>query len=356
MKSLEDMKGGNAMNAIKNNVLGLHTGTVYEDIRTFISKFESKNTQINYERNIRSFFMWIAQKPIEILKKEDLHVRNADIVKYQVYLRNHETDYTNTTINNMMAAIQSLYEFLEINEYEVNSKHVKVDVLPDDSESAGSLFFNEAEYMAKLVKKQTKGQEKSGLIRLAYTTSFRKSSLLNLEWTDIKENPEADHYLVTSVGKGGKKHTVPISSELYSELQLIKEQKYYEKYNDNKIFHLSKTTIQNMMDSLKKEMGISEERNIVFHSFRNVAASYGSLEEVKEHLNHSDINTTNKYYRHKMKDYSQSISLRMDDKFDDDVFNSLSKEELIQLIKQQCVGVVIQMKKEAAEMLEKGDD
>ena len=90
------------MNAIKNNVMGLHTGTVYEDIRTFVSKFESKNTQTSYERNIRSFFMWIAQKPIEMLKKEDLHVRNADIVKYQVYLRNHEADYTNTTINNMM--------------------------------------------------------------------------------------------------------------------------------------------------------------------------------------------------------------------------------------------------------------
>ncbi|MWV44953.1 tyrosine-type recombinase/integrase [Paenibacillus sp. HJL G12] len=339
------------MNAAKNNIVGLHTGTVYEDIRTFVSKFESKNTQSNYERSIRSFFMWFAQKSIEMLQKDDLHVRNADVVKYQVYLRNHEADYTNTTINNMMAAIQSLYEFLEINEYEVNSKYLKVDVLPDDSESAGSLFFNEAELMANLVKKQTKGQEKSSLIRLAYTTSFRKSSLLKLGWTDIKKNPEADHYLVTTIGKGGKKHTVPISSELYSELLLIKEQKYYEKYSDNKIFHLSKTTIQSMMDSLKNEMGISEERNIVFHSFRNVAASYGSLEEVKEHLNHSDINTTNKYYRHKLKDYSQSISLRMDDRLDDDVFELLSKEELIQLIKQQSVGTIIQMKKEALEMI-----
>lgn len=339
------------MNAAKNNIVGLHTGTVYEDIRTFVSKFESKNTQSNYERSIRSFFMWFAQKSIEMLQKDDLHVRNADVVKYQVYLRNHEADYTNTTINNMMAAIQSLYEFLEINEYGVNSKYVKVDVLPDDSESAGSLFFDEAERMGYLVKKQTKGQEKSALIRLAYTTSFRKSSLLKLEWPDIKKNPEADHYLVTTVGKGGKKHTVPISAELYEELLLIKDQKYYEKYNDNKIFHLSKTTIQNMMDSLKIEMGIHEERNIVFHSFRNVAASYGSLEEVKEHLNHSDINTTNKYYRHKMKDYSQSISLRMDDKFEDEVFDMLSKDELIQLIKQQSIGTIMQMKKEAVGMV-----
>lgn len=341
------------MNATRNNVIGLHIGSVNEDIQTFISKFDSKNTQTNYERSIRSFFMWFTKKPLELLQREDLHVRNADVIKYQTYLRNHEADYTNTTINNMMAAIQSLYEFLEINEYDVNSKYVKVDVLPDDSESAGDLFHHEAEAMANLVKGHKKGQEKSALIRLAYTTSFRKSSLLNLEWTDIKRNPEADHYLVTTVGKGGKKHTVPISAELFHELELIKEQKYYQQYSDNKIFHLSKTTIQNMMDTLKEEMNIPDERNIVFHSFRNVAASYGSLEEVKAHLNHSDINTTNKYYRHKMKDYSQSISLRMEDKLDDDVFESLSKEELIQLIKQQAVGTVIQMKKEALEMINK---
>ncbi|MBT2759869.1 site-specific integrase [Paenibacillus sp. ISL-20] len=345
------------MNTLKNNVVGLHTGSVYEDIRTFIDKFQSIHTQMAYERHIRSFFTWFASgKTLEVLDREDLYIRNADIIKYQLFLRKHSADYSNTTINTIMAAIHSLYEFLEINEYEVNSKYAKVDVLPDDSEGAGSLYYHEAEMMADLVRKQRKGQEKSALIRLAYTTSLRKSSLLDLEWTDITKNPEDAYFLVTTIGKGGKKHTVPISSDLFKELLQIKEQDYYQKYKDNKIFHLSTTTIQSMMDSLKKEMGIPTERNIVFHSFRNVAASYGTLEEVKDHLNHSDINTTNKYYRHKMKDYSQSISLRMEDRIDEEVFQKLSREELIEVIMNQSVGVLIQMKKDAQAIMEgKGD-
>lgn len=345
------------MSAIKNAVVGLRTGSVYEDIRIFVDKFQSTNTQLNYERHLRNFFMWFANgKTLEMLDRGDLHVRNADVIKYQTFLRKHTANYSNTTINAAMAAIQSLYEFLEINGYDVNSKHVKVDVLPDDSEGAGALYHHEAEMMADLVRKQRKGHEKSALIRLAYTTSLRKSSLLDLEWSNITKNPNDAFYLINTIGKGGKKHTVPISASLYNELLLIKDQLYYKKYKDNKIFHLSTTTIQCMMDSLKEEMNIPVERNIVFHSFRNVAASYGTLEEVKDHLNHSNINTTNKYYRHKTKDYSQSLSLRVGQEVDDSVFHELSKEELISLIMNQGTGVILNMQKEAQEIIKsKGD-
>ncbi|MNK83582.1 site-specific tyrosine recombinase XerC [compost metagenome] len=340
------------MNVAVNNVVGLHTGTVGQDIKAFIGKSESTHTKQNYERSIRLFFKWYRNKDIEQLLVEDLSIRNVDMLRYQKFLRDHSADYTNTSINNMMAAVQSLYEFLERNEYEVNSKHVKVDVLSDDSEPCGALYFHEAEQMANLALKQKKGQEKSTFIRMAYTTSFRKSSLLALKWDDIKKNPVADHYLVTTIGKRGKKHTMPISNDLYNELLKIKEQKYYQQYIDNKIFHLSNTTIQSMMDTLKEEMQISNDRNVVFHSFRNVAASYGTLEEVKEHLNHSNINTTQRHYRHKNKDYANSISLRMEDKIENDIFEGLSKEELIELIMKQSVGTLIQMKKAAKGMIE----
>ncbi|MNH66552.1 Tyrosine recombinase XerD [compost metagenome] len=339
------------MNAV-NNVVGLHRGTVGEDIEAFIGKFISGNTQANYRRSIERFFMWYKGKKIDQLTSEDIYIRNVDIIKYQTFLRDHEADYTNNTINNIIAAIQSLYEFLEKNEYSVNSTYVKVDSLPDDSESAGALYLYEAEQMAELIKLQrSKGQEKSAFIRMAYTTSFRKSSLLNLKWTDIAKHPEADYYLVSTIGKGGKKHTVAISNELYDELLLIKDMEYYNRYNDDKIFHLSNTTIQQMIEWLKQQLNIGSERNVVFHSFRNVAASYGTLEEVKSHLNHSNINTTEKFYRKNMRDHSQDISLRIEDKIDDNIFDVMSREELIQLIKQQNTGALIEMKKEAREIL-----
>lgn len=337
-----------------HSVTGLRRGSVDEDIKTFFRKFESKHTQKNYERSIRNFFMWYRNKSLEMLNVDDLKVRNADILNYRNFLKEHEADYAHVTINNYIAAIQSLYEFLEINEYNVNSKYVKVDPLSDDGEHAGALYLDEAERMAKLVHSDRKqGQEKSAFIRMAYTTSFRKSSLRNLEWTDIKFNSNGGFYDVYIVGKGGKKHVMPISIDLYNELLKIKERPYYKKYGDNKIFHLSNTTIQNMMDTLKEKMGIPPERNIVFHSLRNVAASFGSLEEAKKHLNHSNISTTEKSYRHINEDRSDSLSLRIEEKIDDAVFEMLTREELLELILKQSYGVKAQLMRDAKSIIEK---
>lgn len=341
------------MNMLRNaNVVELHSRRVYEDIMTFIKKFESKHTQKHYERSIRNFFLWLpVKKNIEFLSVADLKVRNADMIRYQKYLKDHEAEYTNITINSYIAPIQSLYEFLEINEYPLNSKHVKVDSLSDDSEQTGALYLDEAEEMAKIICKDRKqGQEKSSFIRMAYTTSFRKSSLQKLKWTDIVFN-DRGYYDVYTIGKGGKKHKVPISPDLYNELLKIKERPYYKKYNDDRIFHLGKDTIQSMMNRLKEQLSIPEERNIKFHSFRNVAASFGTLEEAKNHLNHSNISTTETYYRHVNEDLSNSISLRIEEKIEDGVLEQLTKEELIGIIMNQNYGSLNQIKREAYELV-----
>ncbi|WP_340032512.1 site-specific integrase [Paenibacillus sp. FSL K6-1122] len=338
---------------VVHNVVGLHRGSIDEDIKTFIGKFQSQHTRKSYERSIRNFFMWYRNKDIEQLTIEDIKIRNTDIVKYQTYLKSHEADYANVTVNNYIEAVQSLYEFFEINEYPVKSKHLKIDILSNDSEHAGALYLHEAEQMAELVLEERKqGQEKSAFLRMAYTTSFRKSTLQNLKWTDIKLNISGNYYEVSVVGKGGKKHVVPISTDLYNELLKIREFAYYQKYEDDRIFHLTDKTIRLMLESLKQKLGILPERNVVFHSFRNVAAGFGTLEEAKKHLNHSNISTTETYYRHINEDLSNSISLRIEDKIDDSVLESLTKEELIELIVNQNQGTLAQIKREAQEIVQ----
>ncbi|WP_167686384.1 tyrosine-type recombinase/integrase, partial [Paenibacillus polymyxa] len=178
--------------------------------------------------------------------------------------------------------------------------------------------------MAKLVVKQKKGQEKSAIIRLAYTTSFRKSSLLHIKWSDITKDRSGTIYLVKAVGKGGKAHTRPISEDLYHELLKIKTQPYYQRYNDDYIFHLSKDTIRNMMNTLKEEMHIRAQykpNSLVFHSLRNVAAGYiketgGDIEEIRDQLNHSDYNSL-KHYMHKDTDYLNMAGIRMNEEIED---------------------------------------
>ncbi|ASA21835.1 tyrosine-type recombinase/integrase [Paenibacillus donghaensis] len=343
------------MEAVTNNLVGLQVGSVWEDIQTFIGQFNSKNTQNNYIRSIEHFFMFHANKELSELTASDIHIRNADILKYKALLQKHEAEYTNTSINNNVAAIQSLYSFFEMNEYDVNAAVTRIKPLPDDTESCGALYIHEAEEMAHVIMNTVKGQEKSSLIRLAYTISFRKASLLALTWDDIIRHSSGNYYVVTTIGKGGKKHEMSISNALYEELLKIKEQNYYQRYSDNKIFHLSTRTIQDMMNYLKDKLQISKERNVVFHSFRNVASMFGTLEEAKQHYNHSSIVVTEKSYRHKNKDLSNSISLRIDEKVDFSIFEELTKEQLIHLVSDLDIGTLLSLKKHAEGMIEESN-
>ncbi|WP_063565459.1 site-specific integrase [Paenibacillus sp. O199] len=333
------------------NVTGLHHDSVSSDIRRFINSFTSKHTQRTYERNICTFMMWYANKMPEQLVPEDLPIKNAQFVEYQTHLRNHALEYENTTINNMVDAIRSLYVFLQKNEYNVKSINLDIKSLIENPQHAGSLFPDEAENMAQLVVKQRKGVEKAALIRMAYTTSLRKSSLLDICFKDITYNDQYGYYEFNVLVKGGKKIPVSIPTWLYEELLTIKEQDYYKQYTDDKVFHLRNKAIQAMMDSLRVEMNIPKERNIVFHSFRNVVVKVGSIQEAKEQLGHSNIATTDKFYKHMNMDLSNRPSMRMHNKIPDNVFHSLSKEELISLILNDEAGTIMRMKLKADEIV-----
>ncbi|RPK23996.1 tyrosine-type recombinase/integrase [Paenibacillus xylanexedens] len=334
------------------NVVGLQSNSVFASIKSFINSFTSKHTQRTYERSLNIFFMWYAGKELEQVEEGDLPIRYDKFIDYQTHLRN--SDYNNSTINNMIASVQSLYVFLEKTEYNVKATNLKIKSLIENPEHAGSLHPDEAEIMAQTVLKQRKGKEKAALIRLAYTASFRKSTLLSMTYDDIVFINGC--YVARVIIKGGKYHEVPIPTELYEELLSLKELDYYKNYTDNKIFHLRTKAIQAMMDSLRKELNIPDSRNIVFHSFRNSALKVSfSLEEAANQLGHSSLNTTRDSYDNEKKDYSNMPSMRMHNKIPNSVFDSLSKEELIQMILEEDSGVIMRMKVKANELSKQGD-
>jgi len=293
------------------------------------------------------------------LTEADLDITNDKMIRYQNHL-SEDLDYSNAYVNTMIAAVVSLYEHLQRNRFNVDANDVRVDRLHDDSERHGELQPNEAVEMGERALKQVKGQEKHCLIRMAYVTSFRIGSLLALEWTDIKYSEKDNCYLVTVLGKGKKRHTRPISKSLYEELLKIKEQDYYQRYDDNKIFHLTEKTARTMIHNLCEEIGIPDERNIVFHSLRNAAAQYirdigGDIEDIRLQLNHAGYGAL-KHYIHDNKDYANMPGLKMEQQINKEVFQELSKEQLIELILKQSEGSIYMMQKEAETMLTKQEE
>lgn len=338
------------------NIVALNQGTVYEDIMIFLKGkgIKSTGTSETYESAIRYFYKYMKNKDIENLTVDDLQFKNRDMVRYQTDLNEQ---YANSTVNKMVSAVVSLYEFLEKNEYPVKVQKMRVDFLPDTSEQYGELTVDEAVKMSELVLNQYKGEEKSELIKMAFRTSFRKGALLSLTWDDIKWDEQQGLYLVHVIDKRQKKCVQPLRKDQYEELLKIKECKYYQKYNDNLVFHITEKTISEMMQKLVEEMSIPESRKIVFHSLRKCAPNWlvdtqDSVIAAQQQLNHSNMNTTYKNYISKKKDYHNAASVTMEEQIDDTICDDMTREELLELVKMQKNGTWMQLKRDAKQIVD----
>lgn len=309
--------------------------SVWNDIGIFLKKKENKsdNTRKSYEKTLEDFFMWLTGKRLEDLLPDDLHIKNKDVVQYQNFLK--DKGNKNSTVNARIGAIRSFYKFLGANEYDVNNSIFSdLDRYDEDEDScgAGELTLEEVQQMIEILKNDPyKGLEKSLLIMLGATTSFRKSSLLALRWSDIYHSEKENLYIISTYLKR-KKDSKPITPEQYEQLLQIK------KPNQDKIFTLSPTTIQSMMSKLKKELNMDESRNVCFHSLKSVAIGFAST--VMKDMNaaqiqggHKTMQTTKKFYIKANRRFGNMPGLKMWEKIDINILEQLTKEKLIDLIK-----------------------
>lgn len=341
-----------SVQSINHNVVKFNS-SIYSDIIVFLNdkKNKSENTYRSYKRSIENFFSWVCGKGIESITESDLSIKNSVFMQYQQYLYNEKNLSSNST-NSTMGAIASLFVFLEKQEYPVKAINAKIANIKneEDQEQAGELYAGEPEQMAQIaLTHKQKGYEKYMLIKMAYITSLRISSLLNLKWNEINYDSQESIYVISTIIKGKKKHEVGITNQLYQELLELKNQSYYK--DQDKIFTLSEKTIWNLMQDLNKEMRFEESRNIVFHSFRNYISNYSTLEEMKRQLGHSNIQTTERSYRHKNRNLSNMPSIRIENTTDDKIFEQMSKEQLLEMINQQSLAIKEQLKRSANEII-----
>lgn len=291
--------------------------SVWTNIETWLEKckMKSKNTAKTYETAVRDFFTWLCNKRLEDLKPEEIIINGTILVQYQTLLKDKKLK--NNTVNTKMGAIRSLYKFIQEDYEDIKSEWFnKIERLDEeeDSENYGELYMHEVEQMIELVKHTYKGLEKQLLIEFAVTTSFRKESILKLKWSDIVYNPDENLYLFPTYKKRNK-DIKPIKPEQYERLlQLKKKNKEY-------IFGLSNTTIQNMMNKLKEQMNIDPNRNITFHSFKNIAINFACKDLQDPSLaqtqgGHKSFNTTKKFYIKANKRFGDMPGIRIWDKPD----------------------------------------
>ena len=347
---------------IKNNVTILPQDNVYRYIQSFIKskKRKSENTAIEYENDIRLFFSVVKNKNIEKLKPEDLSIKLADLEDYQNFLyeeyRNSKgKKYKNNTINRKINSIRSLYSYLKANEFDVNTEIFKqVDELPDDTKHIGYLSHDEVWILADLaLTEKHKPKEKRVLILFAASTSIRKDAILKLRFRHIVPSvDDKDKYIIDppDIFDKGERIYKHIHKVLYDMIMELKE----DRPDDDFIFTLSPSAIDYMMKNLCKKAGIPEHRRITFHSLKKAGVIFahelsGDLFTAQSQGGHKTPVTTSKYYLEKK---ANVAGMAMFEDISDNIFDELTRDELLQLVKGVKNGLLFALKREAKKILE----
>lgn len=346
------------MNVPQNqNVTRINQNRVYNHIMAFLKNKEkrSHNTARRYERDIRDFFLYLRNKDIEDLEPEDLKVTNAEALDYQNYLTEK---CKNSTTNVKFGAIRSLYNFFKVNDYDVNPHALKVDNLPSDSRPIGYLSPDEVFMLADLALKHESYNRymKRALILLAFATSMRLSALLKLKYSDIRQSEkDPKKYIIETYDYLDK------AKQIYKEIhesvyQTLIEAREMDKRvrTDDRIFTMDEKGVTKMMKRLCEIAGFDPRRNISFHSIRKAGADFayeytgGDLVAVTAQGNWSSPTTP---YKHYLKQQANITGMAAFEKIDEDVFDKLTHEELLQLVKSQTNGFGQKLKRDAQEIL-----
>ena len=304
---------------------------VYGSIVTYLNrvKQESENTAITYEKAIRDFFLTTRNKDIENLSEADLNYTMRDVEAYQTELRK---TMKASTVNTKMSAIKKLMDKLDGYGLNVNSKVFDVERYKEyDTVSYDPMTKEEVLKAIEIVSETRKGEEKALFINVAFVTAFRKESILNLKWSDIEYFKGV--WTIKTLGKGNVWDRKKIPQSLFLGLT-----EYREKIpKREKIFTLSNTTINGMMKLIREKIDFGD-RVIAFHSLKKTSIEETAiltnydLKAMQAQGNHANVSTTLNNYM-SAKKFEDMITLDLSSEVDFSVLESLSKEELIGIIK-----------------------
>lgn len=321
-------------NVLRLQDYSVETEAENKNISEYINSFfeimrrRSENTYKTYKRAVEDFFAVTREKELDFLTEKDLNYTLIEVEHYHSMLLER---YKGTTVNTKMASIQRFFGKMKSYGLEVNMSAFDVERASEhDADSYDAMTVDEIRQAIDLVKDTVKGEEKALFIRMAFATAFRKTSLLNLKWTDLHEKDGQRYAKV--LGKGKKWDTKKISDGLWVSLSELKSNA-----SSDLIFTFSSKSVDRMMNHIKRHIDFGE-RNITFHSLKKssiqeMARLTGNdLKAIQRHGNHSDVTTTLNSYMSE-KDFEDSIVIDIDYELPVEKFDELSKEELLELIK-----------------------
>ncbi|MDY5986797.1 MAG: site-specific tyrosine recombinase/integron integrase [Lachnoclostridium sp.] len=250
-------------------------------------KIEGKSIKTieRYFSQIKTMMEWI-KKPLREITTEDL--------RYYLAMYQQKRKVSNTTLDGMRKCICAFFSWAEFSEYIEKSPARRIKGIKHDTVKEAALTSGEIE-KAML---NCENNRNKAIISFMYETAARVSEVAAVSLSDINFQERT----VVLHGKGNKDRV----SMFTDKTMLYLEEYLRNRESDSNILfesapgkQITGSGIQNMVRSVGEKSGIE---HLHPHRFRVSRITHlvnrgMPLQDVQELVGHSDINTTQEYYR-----------------------------------------------------------
>jgi integrase/recombinase XerC len=257
-------------------------------------KRSSEHTILAYQTDLTQFTEFLELKTISELNE----LTSLNIRSWIVYLI--DEGQSNRSVNRKIATLRTFYKWLRKQNLVVNNPMTKIQ--GPKNEKRLPVFAKESDLesdkLADLFANDFDGMRDALMVELFYQTGIRLNELINLKETDINEQS------IKVLGKRNKERLIPISTELYNQIEKFS---YYKSKmlgntkfllvlnNGNKLYP---TFVYRKINSyLSKATSLDKKSpHVLRHTFATHMLNRGSgLETLKDLLGHANLAATQVY-------------------------------------------------------------
>jgi len=292
-------------------------------IQQLIGDKRSENTKREYRKDLRYFFLYVAQKePFRDLVLEFLHLEQrhavAVVLKYKAYMI--QTKLAEATVNRRLSAIKSMVEMgrrLGVCNFSLDDvKGEKVETYRD---TKGIPASEVAKVIAIIDRNSFKGKRDYAILRLLWDNALRRNEIVNLNVKDF--NLQEKTLEILGKGKGSQKQIIELSQKTVEAISCWLEVSQKE-FVDEPLFtvvaynkhgkRLTGEAIRRLVEGLCQQAGIIKKMSP--HRLRHSAITTvldlnnGNYRATQRFSRHAQVQTVLKY-----DDNRQNLQKQMSD-------------------------------------------
>ncbi len=271
--------------------------TDYNSIATdFLNTYRSKNTRVNYQKDICNFFN--VENTNNITLK---NIRGITFMNIQEFiLQLIDEDKSSKTIKRNIATLKSFYNYCEsrelVNNNIFNDKQIKRLLktnLPQEEDYVGKPLSKQelAHYLNSIDNKRD-----LMLFKMLFSTGMRREEAVTAKFTDIKYNDIEKRWYLHVDGKGRKKRIIQMQTKMLQELIDWKGENFYE--INEAMFAMDKSNVNKLCNKYNEKSGITISPHDCRRTFAVQLCEEGiHLRTIQLVLGHENIKTTEGYLR-----------------------------------------------------------